>query len=68
MIDLINLVVLVAHLLDLDDLSAGRSDHPSAVGVVEVAVGVHGRLDDALLRHFPAALMSGKSHLIDKIN
>ena len=46
MIDLIN---LVAHSLDLDDLSAGRSDHPSTVGVVEVAVGVHGRLDDALL-------------------
>ena len=64
MIDLINLVLL-NRLLDLDDLSAGRGDHPSAVGVVEVAVGVHGRLDDAPLRHFPAALVSGESNLIN---
>ena len=66
MIDLINLVVLIVHLLDLDDLSAGRGDHPSAVGVVEVAVGVHGRLDDALLRHFAATLMSCETNLIDE--
>ena len=60
-----HLSALLAHLLDLDNLSAGRGDHPSAVGVVEVAVGVDGRLDDALLRHFAAALVSGESHLIN---
>ena len=48
MIDLRKLGLLRHHLLqflidllDLDDLSARSPDHPSAVGVVEVAVGVH---------------------------
>ena len=63
MIDLIN---LVAHSLDLDDLSARSRHHPSAVGVVEVAVGVDRRLDDSLLGQFAAALVSGESDLINQ--